>query len=233
MRRMRPLLERGCLELVPIPAPDATPSPAFDGEEHFDRGWDPISIWRDALVVANRADASLSDWSWGRVRAASGPGTAMSKLDVHVHEALATLRLPLLTDIPVKTLADVHSDSEAICAWRAELRNAARLLVTSPGDDGFNADAQAVFADLLVPRAAAVEREFCASRALRATVVDSGYRVTLGAVAAGTAASIAALPPEQAMIGAGFGGVANLLATLFQRKRPHGSALILSRLIRS
>lgn len=134
--------------------------------------------------------------------------------------------LPFLTDLPPRTLVEIRENDESFAAWRADLRNAVRLIQTSPERPGFAAEAESVMHDMLMPRMDELRRSATVTSRLQRGTHDAAV-----AFAVGMLAGVATGDVTAGLAGAGTTASATLLLQALFPARPSGSQAVLLRLL--
>lgn len=153
------------------------------------------------------------------------PQARPSSVTSTVVATLASAELPLLADLPVKTLLSIRRDESAFAAWRAELRNATRLISEAPIEYGFSAAASESLRDMLMPTVREIER---VTTVRRRTV--GGARDATIAFGIGAASAIAhgATGIAGGLAGAGAASAAGLASrVLFPNRQPGANAVVM------
>lgn len=139
--------------------------------------------------------------------------------------ALASAELPLLADLPTSTLLRVRRDESAFVAWRAELRNATRLIRETPCEPGFSLAARDAVRDMLLPRVRELDRLSTVRQRAAAGARDATIAFGIGGIGAivGGGAGI-----ESGLAAAGAASAAGLTArALLPDRRPGANAVVM------
>jgi hypothetical protein len=234
--RLRPLIEAGLLILAPVGGNTTWDEDSRAASRISDRlNRMEMAHMFAALRVAAEVDASVigtTACSWKLMERAIAATPLDHSSGANVMAGLATVELPMLAGISLQTLVEVHSDECAFADWRAELRNASRLIGASVDHEHFAIEAREVFEDLLEPRAQAVCRAMSRSAALRKAVTEQPLQVALGAAFASAVAASAGLPVGGAALSAAGGALGRIAAAALHLPSPSGSSRIIAELVR-
>jgi len=240
LQNLRPLIEHQLLILAPLPSArereqDQAVYARLLKEDCYFAMTSFTSVQR-ALRTAVKYNASLLPGepdTWELIQRATshyGAGVRLTE-DIRVALGLAEVTLPIFAGVDPSVLVRIHNEEDAFVEWRAQLRNAERLVSRITDADGLEREARGVFEDLLVPQAAAVRRAVSRSAALRRAVYDQPIQGVLGAAFASGAAAAAGLPIEGVLLSSIAGGLARLVGTAAHPPRPQGAASVIAHLI--
>jgi hypothetical protein len=172
----------------------------------------PPSIYQDATRSAVLATV-----------ASSGEGTSDSEV-ARVVPALISGRLPSFVGTPPDVLVEIRRSEEAFESWRAALRNALRLVRSTPASAGFAEEARDVLDDTLGPALNELARQETALGRFEAGFRAAGVGFVLGAI--GAAAGGGGL--TSAVAGAGAASAAGLAVdTVFGSGEPDSRRVLL------
>lgn len=253
---LAPLIERGDLILVPdkelfspaeaeiweeviqaLEADGAWASFANDKPGHPE-SWFYIEVAAEAFTRkywnAEAADAkvlpddavSRKDFAH-RLRIA-GEDLEEHDVDFKAVNAVATAFLPRLESPSLATVISARNELEAFEDWRAQLRNASRLISSSVVDASFESEARAVFDDTVVAQTRRLKTELSKSRTFTRVAKEESMQMAFGGVGvAGVAAAFGANPFLEAS-GVGVGALTRVMLRTLRPQRQTGSASILA-----
>ncbi len=175
-------------------------------------------------------DAALLDYRMMKL----GDELHRKDTDLQVVSGLAAAELPFLGALDAATIAAIRSDEAAFADWRAELRNTARVIESSPSDgEVFAAEAREVLSDALLPRAHEVQRAVSRSSVMKTAARDQSVTMGVSAAAITGAAVVTGTPLTlAALAGIGISAVGRWVYTSTFGHSANGTHGILAKLIK-
>lgn len=239
---MRPLIENGVLYLVPLPKDDDWDEKNSMAARRLakDCGRTDLNLHAlylfSALRVAETSESLvLPVWpaTWVLLeRISSEVSRPGAPLDLQIAASLAEVKFPWLTGLSARTLVRIHQEEEAFVEWRGALRQANRLISSTPSSADFAAEARLAVEDALIPQIRVAQDALSRSRILRHALQDLPTRATLGAVAVGSASALTGGSVSAAVASSVAGAFGASVAPAVSRRVPGGSARVVFELLR-
>ncbi|GAB3903916.1 hypothetical protein ACFQ1S_01100 [Kibdelosporangium lantanae] len=181
-------------------------------------------------VPSAATDAALLDVKVKRL----GVELKRHSLELKISAALQSVKLPFMEDLDARTLVSIRDNEESFDDWRRELRNAIRLIESSPTDlDAFVSEARDVLEDSLLPMAREVAQNVAMSTTLKKVTKERVAELTIGAGSLVAAAALVSQPiAAAATLGLGISAAARWVYGMMFRASPSGSKAVMAKLVK-
>jgi hypothetical protein len=184
-------------------------------------------------VAPSAGDAAMLEFRLKRLGERLSTKTK-GNTEMRMLPALVTSELPFLDSPDPHLLMSIRDNESAFQDWRAELRDAVRLIDSLPSEGNtFAEEARAVLQDRLLPRANEVRRVVSTSRTMRAAAADNV--ADFGIAVAAIVGAGAILGPEGALAAGVTAGLTVPLKWAYQvlfRPSPSGASAVIAQLVK-